>query len=62
MMTLEAMWTGMWCGIGLVGCSAVCWIATVFLLVRLVGKVVDALMADAQIADVPTSPALAEAP
>ena len=56
-MTLEAMWTGMWCGIGLVGVSAVFWIATVSLLVRLVGTVADALDTDVR-----ASRALAGAP
>ena len=56
-MTLEAMWTGMWCGVGLVGVSAVFWIVTVSLLVRLVGAFADAFHKDVR-----TSRAFAEAP
>ena len=56
-MTLEAMLTGMCCGVVLVGVSAVFWIATVSLLVRLVGTIADAVRTDVR-----TSRALAEAP
>jgi len=58
MLTLEAMLTGMCCGVGLVGVSAILWIATVSLLVTLVGTIAD--MVDGR--HVRTSRALAEAP